>query len=156
MPTMRRLPTSAFALVLLLVFAPTPADARARHTEFTGGIGIVNPCNGEVIVGTGPVKIVYVESAAGTHFVVHHSFMVKTEGSLGNDYVLSLMANGQFDAPTGGGPGFIFFDVPVHSEVISNGGAPNFSFDLGVRVFVANGVATGSILIGPSATVCHG
>ena len=86
----------------------------------------------------------------------HHSFKVKAEGDQGNEYVISLLANEDFDAPTGGGPGFTFFDLPVHAEVITKGRAPNFSSDLGVRVFVSNGKATGSILIGPQETTCHG
>jgi len=106
------------------------------------------------VAGTCPTKIVFVERMGG--FVVHWTFKVKTTGSLGNRYALSFVANGQFAAPTGSGPGFTFFDVPVHSEVISLGGAPNFSLELGIRVFVAGGAATGSLFIGPSSTTCHG
>jgi len=47
-------------------------------------------------------------------------------------------------------------DVPVHSEISSRGGGPNFDLDLGIRVFVVNGVPTGALFIGRADTVCHG
>jgi hypothetical protein len=130
---------AVFALVLVAALAPAPAGAGATHTSFTGGIGIVNPCNGEVVIGTGPVNIVYQESGGDTHFVAHFTMRVKTLGSLGTPYVMAFEANEQFDSPSGSiSPGVTFFDAPVHSEVISRGGPPNFDFDLGVRVFVVN------------------
>ena len=70
--------------------------------------------------------------------------------------MLGFEANGQFAAPTGTGSGFYFFDVPVHSEISSRGGGPNFDLDLGIRVFVVNGVPTGALFIGRADTVCHG
>ena len=145
---------STLVLVLLATVGVAGASAKAQHTQFTGSIGIANPCNGETVSGTGPTRIVYVERKGG--FVVHFTFKVTTTGSLGHTYVLSFVANGQFAAPSGSGAGFTFFDVPVHSQVVSKGSAPNFSFELGVRIFVAGGVATGASFIGPSSTTCHG
>ena len=155
---MKRLSTiallSGLVLVLLATVGVAGASAKAKHTQFTGGVGITNPCNGETISGTGPVKVVYAARKGG--LAVHLTFKVKTTGSLGNRYVLSFVANGQFAAPSGSGPEFTFFDVPVHSQVVAKGGAPNFAFQLGVRIFVAGAAATGATFIGPSSTTCHG
>ncbi len=48
------------------------------------------------------------------------------------------------------------FDLPVNGQVITKVGAPNFEWDLGIRVFVVNGQATGALFIGPATTTCHG
>ena len=45
---------SALVLVLLGTVGVAGASAKAQHTQFTGGIGIANPCNGETVSGTGP------------------------------------------------------------------------------------------------------
>jgi hypothetical protein len=128
--------------------------ASNSHTAFPGGVGVTSPCNGEGVSGTGPVKIVYVES--DDHFVVHFSFKASGVGNQGNSYQFSFEGNGQFDAPTGVSGALSWFDVPVNGEVITKGGAPNFDWDLGIRVFVVNGHATGALFIGPSTTTCHG
>jgi hypothetical protein len=126
----------------------------AKHTQFTGGVGLTNPCNGETLTATGPVKVVYHEQANG--FVVHLTFKARGTGSLGNRYLLSYVANGRFAAPTGSGAGFTFFDVPTHAQAVSRGPAPNFAVQQPMRVFVAGGAATGATLLGPATTTCHG
>jgi hypothetical protein len=113
----------------------------AKHTKFTGTVGLS---------ATGPVKVVYHEKA--TRFVVHLTFKARGTGSLGNRYLLSYVANGRFAAPTGSG----FFDVPARAQAVSRGPAPNFAIKQPIRVFVANGAATGATLLGPATTTCHG
>jgi hypothetical protein len=122
----------------------------AKHTKFTGTVGLTNPCNSETLSATGPVKVVYHEKA--TRFVVHLTFKARGTGSLGNRYLLSYVANGRFAAPTGSG----FFDVPARAQAVSRGPAPNFAIKQPIRVFVANGAATGATLLGPATTTCHG
>jgi hypothetical protein len=156
---MKRFIVSTAALLALAATAGVTnlRAAGATHTTFTGGVGATNPCNGEGFSASGPVDIVYVADADASHFVVHLTFKATGVGNQGNTYRTSFVANDQFDAPTGtGGPGVTFFDVPVNGEVITKGGAPNFEWDLGIRVFVVGGQATGPLFIGPSSTTCHG
>ena len=143
----------------LLVISSSVAVATLRangasHTEFTSIVGLQNPCNGEIVFGTGPTKIVYLEG--DDHFVVHWTFkMPSAVGDQGNTYLINFVANGQFAEPSGSVGNVTFFDVPVHSVVVTKGDAPNFDFDLGIRVYVVNGQATGSLFIGPASTTCH-
>lgn len=142
------------AAVLILAMSAGLTAASNAHTAFTGGVGVANPCNGEGVSGTGPVKIVYVESDG--HYVVHFTFKAAGVGSAGNTYQFSFAGNQQFDAPTSVSGNVSIFELPVDGEVITKGGAPNFEWDLGVRIFVVNGKATGAIFIGPATTTCHG
>jgi hypothetical protein len=147
---------TAAALVLgVVALGTTGVSAQATHTAFVGGIGFVNPCNGEIVAGTGPVKIVYAESPSG-HITLHSTFKVHVEGSLGNQYVMSFIGNETFDAPSGSGPGYVYFDSPIHGEVVAKGKALNFSWDIYGRTFVVGGVATGGLFINPSTTTCQG
>ena len=150
---MKRSIALGVALLATVMTAGLGAASNA-HTSFTGGLGFTNPCNGEGIGATGPTKIVYVED--DDHFVVHWSFKATGVGSQGNTYQFSFSANGQFTAPTTDDGIVSTFDLPVHGQAITKGGAPNFDWDLGIRVFVVNGKATGSLFIGPSTTTCHG
>ena len=146
-----------FALTAVLLALSLSAGLRAAsnaHTSFTGGVGVSNPCNGESVSGTGPVKIVYVEDDG--HFVVHFSFKAAGVGVAGNSYQFSFLGTEQFDAPTSVNGNVSIFDLPVNGQVITRGGAPNFEWDLGIRVFVVNGRATGATFIGPATTTCHG
>jgi hypothetical protein len=130
-------------------------SAQATLTEFTGSIGFMNPCNGEIVVGTGPVKIIYAANDAG-QITIHSTFRVHAEGDQGNQYVMSFVSNANVDAPSGIGPGYVYFDSPVHGQVVAQGSAPNFAWDIYSRIFVANGMAVGSMFIGPSTTTCQG
>jgi hypothetical protein len=127
----------------------------ASHTEFTSVVIFVNPCNGEAVTGQGPTKIVYLERDG--HAVVHWTFrMPSAVGDKGNTYRIQFVANEQFDVPSGSSGNVNWFDLRVHSEVITEGDAPNYDWDLGIRVFVVNGTPTGSQFIGPHTTTCHG
>jgi hypothetical protein len=144
----------AITIALALCASVGLTAASNSHTAFPGGVGVVNPCNGEGVTGTGPVQIVYVESDG--HFAVHFNFKATGVGSQGNTYLFSFEGNGQFDAPTGVSGNVSTFDVPVNGVVVTKGSAPNFEWDLGIRIFVVNGHATGALFIGPSTTMCRG
>jgi hypothetical protein len=145
-----------FAFAAFVGVAGTTINAAADHTQFNGGVGIGNPCNGEGVTGTGPVNIVYVENGSGD-FTLHLTFMSRNGvGTQGNKYVMNFVANEHFDAPTSQNGNVSFFILPVHAEVVSKGGAPNFEYDAFVSISVVNGHANGAALIGPVTTTCHG
>jgi hypothetical protein len=156
----RTIATTTTLLAILLIGSWTGLIAApATHTQFTGTVGLLNACEGlnEFVVVAGPQDNLYVASDDGSHFVIHLVLHATGTGNKGNAYNVLFEANGQFDAPTGtDGPGVTFFDVPIHAEVITKGGAPNFDWDLGIRVFVFNGEIVGSFLIGPETRACHG
>ena len=87
---------------------------------------------------------------------MHFSFKAAGVGAAGNAYQFSFEGTEQFEAPTSVSGNVLIFDLPVNGQVITRGGAPNFEWDLGIRVFVVNGQATGAFFIGPSTTTCHG
>ena len=149
---MKRAIALGVALVATVMTAGLSA-AGNTHSSFGGGLGATNPCNGEGISATGPIKIVYVEDDG--HYVVHFSFKATGVGNQGNTYQFTFSANGQFAEPTTDNGTVSTFELPVNGQAISKGGAPNFEWDLGIRVFVVNGKATGAFFIGPSTTTCH-
>ena len=153
---MKRFISMSAVAVVCAMFAGAALRAEAVHTGFVGGVGFQNPCNGEIVIGTGPVKIVYSENENGAHYVMHSTFRVKAVGSLGNEYVVSFETNEQFDAPSGSGQGYIYFDSPINGQVTAKGKALNFKWDLYARTYVSNGVATGGQFIGPSTAECQG
>jgi hypothetical protein len=142
------------AAVLIVSMSAGLRAAGNAHTAFTGGVGVANPCNGEGVGATGPVKIVYVEDDG--HHVVHFTFKAAGVGEAGNSYLFTFAGNQQFEAPTSVSGNVSIFDMPVDGQVITKGGAPNFEWDLGVRIFVVDGKATGATFIGPATTTCHG
>ena len=151
---MKRLSQFTIAVVLLVISSAV-VSAQATHTTFTGGIFFQSPCNGEIVVGPGPVKIVYAKDPSG-RVTIHSTLRVQTYGDQGNPYVISFATNATFDAPSGGGEGYMYYDAPVSGEVVATGGAADFSWDLYNRLFVVDDVVTGSVFIGPSTTVCRG
>ena len=150
---MTRRMSLSFALLAAVMTAGLSA-ASNTHSSFAGGLGTTNPCNGEGIGASGPIKIVYVENDG--HFVVHLSFKATGVGNQGNTYQFSFSANQQFAAPTTDDGTLSTFDLPVDGQAITKGGAPNFEWDLGIRVFVVDGQAVGAVFIGPATTTCHG
>jgi hypothetical protein len=144
-------------LVACVALATSPAIAAgAARAEFGGGAGFFNSCNSEFVSGTGPITIVYIDH--GDSFSVHFTFQIRNAvGNKGNTYVMNFIANGDFDAPSFIGAGFTRFDVPLHSEIVSKGGAPNFELDAIMQVFVnSSGQPVGAFFAGPSSTTCHG
>jgi hypothetical protein len=147
--------TVGIAILTCLALSTTGLSAQATHTGFTGGIGFINPCNGEVVIGSGPVKIVFAETPSG-QISIHSTFNVAAEGSQGNTYVMSFVSNAKFDAPSGTGPGYVYFDAPIHGQVVATAKALNFAWSIYGRLFVVDGIVTGSMFIGPSTTTCQG
>jgi hypothetical protein len=64
--------------------------------------------------------------------------------------------NGQFDAPTQDFGSFQAFDLLFRSVFLSQEQAPNIEVEGTIRVFVADGQATGSLITSITATTCHG
>jgi hypothetical protein len=105
------------AVVLVLTSGVSTIQAAgASHNSFTGIVGfLVNPCNGESVVASGPVKLVYTEG--DDNFGPHLNFKAKGTGNQGNDYNVSYEANAHFDAPSAVlGGGITQSDVPTHGE----------------------------------------
>jgi len=155
------LKTARVAIIALLgaVLTPLALGAGAQQTQFTGFFGIINGCNVEVVVVTGAVKITYHTNQTGgeqTHYNINLRFKGTGEGSLGNHYHMSFIANGQFDAPTQDFGSFQVFDLPYRSVFISQGHAPNIEVEGTIRVFVAGGQATGALITSITSTTCHG
>ena len=144
--------TFGITLALALCTAVGVRAASNAHTAFGGTVGVTNPCNAEFVGAAGPVKIVYVEGE--DHFVVHLTFKAAGVGNQGNSYQFSFVANGQFDAPTAVS-GTTQFVVPVHGRVVTKGKAPNFDWDLNIRVHVIGGQPVGAFFEGPATTTCH-
>ena len=127
------------------------AASVGRH-EFIGSTSFTNPCNGETIVMSGPVTIVY---HLGAQHTIHSTAKMTGIGSLGNTYHFMRGANGQFAAPTAVMGSSLVFEVPFHGELISTGSAPNIAVSGTTTVFVENGqpLATRSLV---DAGTCHG
>ena len=99
------------------------ATAGAVTQKFVGPFGGTSPCNGEFVFGSGPGHAVYEQNDG--HFVLHFAMRVKATGSLGNDYLLAVTANEQFEAPTLTFPdGTTAFDLPVRLLAVSHGARP--------------------------------
>jgi hypothetical protein len=146
------------ANLTLLPAVPALADG-AQHTQFTGFFGFINGCNGDAVLVTGTVKITYHANQTGggqTHYNINHNFQGTGEGSLGNHYHMSFIANDQFEAPTQDFGSFQVFDLPYRAVFLSQGQAPNIEVEGTIRVFVADGQATGSLITSITATTCHG
>ena len=84
---MKRAIALGVALVATVMTAGLSA-ASNTHSSFGGGLGVTNPCNGEGVGATGPIKIVYVEDDG--HYVVHFSFKATGVGNQGNAYQFKL------------------------------------------------------------------
>ena len=152
---------SRVALVALLVtnLIPLALADGAWQTQFTGFFGILNGCNGEAVVVNGTVKITYHANQTDggqSHYNINLRFMGTGDGSQGNPYHMSFIANDQFDAPTQDFGSFQAFDLPYRSVFISQGQAPNIEVEGTIRVFVVDGQAVGALITSITATNCQG
>jgi len=153
---------ATWAAVLLLCSTPIAGTARAdgnARIDFPISVFFPNPCNSENVSLHGAVDVMYHTNAAGggAHYSVHVEFKGKGSGNQGNDYVVSLIANGNFDAPTGTVGTTLHFLMPYHAEFISKGKAPNFSLEGTIDVGVDNGVPTNIVIVLPFVNaVCKG
>ena len=152
---MRRLALVISTFALAAGIAAGIASAGAVTQKFEGPFGGFSPCNGEFVFGTGPGHAVYQENKG--HFALHFAMRVKATGSFGNEYLLAVTANGQFDAPTLTFPdGVTAFDMPVRLVAVSHGSAPNYQSLFTVRIFVFDGAPVGSTFLGPATETCLG
>jgi hypothetical protein len=118
--------------------------------HFGGSVGVGNPCNGEGVSGPVDATAVVNRQANGKngHVNAHLSFHGTLTGTAGNTYQLSAVANGKSDDVNTG-----TYFIPYHAQVAGLGGAPNFTFDGIIRVFVnADGEPTGANFASISAT----
>jgi hypothetical protein len=131
--------------VLMLAFAflaSSTLAAETTHFSFPGQIGMFNPCDGSVVIVKGTNTVDYHENTSenGTHAVVHIRFEGIGQDSAGNPFATSFNAKSHFDAVASS------YDLPFHSVWIGQG-APNFSMDGTVRVFVTDGSAVGAGIV---------
>ena len=158
-----KLATWAAASVLLVSSTVIPSMARAdgnARIEFPISVFFPNPCNSENVSLQGAADVMYHTNptgAGGAHYVVEVRFKGKGSGNLGNDYVVSLLANGQFDAPTSTVGSTLHFQTTYHAEFISKGNAPNFSLEGTIDVGVDNGKPINIVIVLPFVNaVCKG
>ena len=140
--TKRYLPILAVGLVFVLSSTLT-AQTDSSQTDkqgFVSTIGFTNPCNQAVVQASAPTKIDYHENSTGEgpHANIHFQIEANGQDSAGNPYRISLEANGQYDAIAD------WYDLPFHSVWAGQQGAPSFSLNGMMRVFVKNGELNGS------------
>jgi hypothetical protein len=154
---LRRLAAASLAAVALTAVTAGAAHAGAVTQRFEGSLGGPSPCNDEFVLGSGPGHATYQESQGGTRFFLLFGMKVNGTGSLGNDYLLDVMASAQFDSPSLTLPGgTLAFDMPVRLVAVSHGDAPNYESLFTVRIFVFNHQPVGSTFLGPATSTCHG
>jgi hypothetical protein len=158
-----RLATWAAASVLLVSCSVIPSMARAdgnARIDFPINVFFPNPCNSENVSLQGAADVMYhtnTTGAGGNHYGVEVRFKGTGTGNLGNNYVVSLLANGQFDAPTSTVGTTLHFQTTYHAEFISKGKAPNFSLEGTIDVGVDNGVPVNIVIVLPFVNaVCKG
>ena len=118
-----------------------------------------NPCNNENVSLKGPADVTYHTNttSGGAHYSVHVSFKGTGSGNKGNDYVVTLTANGDFDAPSSTVGTTLHFQMPYHAEFVSKGKAPNFSLEGTIDVGVDNGKPVNIVIVFPFVNaVCKG
>jgi hypothetical protein len=157
-----KLATWAAASVLLVTSSGIAGLARADgNARFSFPISVFfpNPCNNENVGLQGAVDVTYHTNAAGggAHYSVHVRFKGNGTGNQGNAYNVSLMANGDFDAPTSTIGTTLHFQMPYHAEFISKGKAPNFSLEGTIDVGVDNGQPVNIVIVLPFVNaICKG
>lgn len=133
--------------VLLCLFAGSALGQRTTANQFNCVSGFTVPCNGEFVEVRGLCRFVYhfEESENGPHHVIQAVLHAKGTGVFGNDYVLNMVAGGQFSAPTVDfGNGLLRFDMPLHA--VQNSEDAGIEMELtGIwRIFVRDGRVVGA------------
>jgi len=150
---------ASLLLASSLIAGGARADGNAR-IEFPITVFFPNPCNGENVSLQGAADVTYHTNptgTGGTHYGVEVRFKGDGTGNQGNAYVVSLMANGQFDAPTSTVGSTLHFQMTYHAEFISKGKAPNFSLEGQIDVGVDNGQPVNLVIVLPFVNaVCKG
>jgi hypothetical protein len=157
-----KLATWAAVSVLLVSSSVIAGIARADGTariEFPISVFFPNPCNSENVSLQGAANVTYHTNPAGpaTVYVVQVNFNGKGSGNQGNGYVVTLLAGGQFNAPTSTVGNTLHFQMPYHAEFISKGKAPDFSLGGTIDVGVQNGQPVNIVIVLPFVNaVCRG
>jgi hypothetical protein len=144
----------ATLLLSLIPVNANPAPVSVDNTfTFGGTFGLVNPCNSELVTGNITIRIVVTTTQTGngeTKVNVHHSSHGLLTGNQGNEYQISRIAKGQFDAISNE------YIIPWRGEFVGKGDAPNFSADATLRVFTnANNEPVGSQGLLPVVRTCN-
>ena len=147
--TTRHLPVLLLALVAV---CSTTLAAEEGHNSYSGQIGMYNPCNGAVVIVNGMNFARVHENARGqgqVHVTVHLRFTGDGEDqSSGQEYRTILVAKGAFKAEADS------YDIPYCSLWVGRHGAPSFSMDGTLRVWVQGGVPQGDGIV-TYDTVCR-
>lgn len=145
--TKRYLPILAIGLVF--VFSSTLTAANEQQ-GFASNLGLYNPCNNSLVLVKGPTKIDYHENSTGdgTHANVHFQIEANGQDASGNPYRTNLEGNGQFSAVAAS------YDLPFHSVWTGQQGAPSFTLNGTLRVFVSNGALAGAAVVGIDPPAC--
>ncbi len=158
-----KLVTWAAASLLVVSSSVIASSARAdgnARIEFPVNVFFPNPCNNENVNLQGASDVMYHTNPTGnggTHYGVHVRFKGNGSGNQGNDYNVTLMANGEFDAPSSTIGTTLHFQMTYHAEFISKGKAPNFSLEGVIDVGVDNGQPTTIVIVLPFVNaVCKG
>jgi len=154
--------SSVFALALFFALSLTCASAAraggATRTLIASGIGLANPCSGEIVIVEGPGQTIYEENLTedgATHYQINGVFRGTGTGSFGNVYHVSLRQGGQFDAPTEDFGSYQTFLTNYKADFVSEGTAPNFSAEGTLKVFVAGGQSVGGIITSLTVSRCQ-
>jgi len=110
----------------------------ATHANFpTASVFAVSPCNGEGVLLSGPLDVIFHanQNGAGVHVNINSTFHGTGTGDQGNDYVVPAVGGDQFDVATADGT----YIIPFHAEVISTGAAPNYAVEGTDTVIVLGG-----------------
>ena len=139
--TKHYLPILAVGFVFFLT---TSLAAQNLTQAFTSGLALPSPCDGSRVEGQGPTKIDYHVNATGDGFhpTVHIQIQANSPDGSSISYRANFEGNGQFDAVIASGS----YDVPFHSVWAGQQGAPNFTFDGTVHVFVRDGNLSGALI----------
>jgi len=142
--TTRHLPV---LLMALIAFCSTTLAADEGHASYSGQIGMYNPCNQDVVIVSGMnfARSYYNYRRHGdTHITIHLRFTGEGEDqSTGQEYRTILVAKGEFHEEAAS------YDIPFRSLWMGRHGAPSFSMDGTLRVWVQAGVPQGDAILWP-------
>lgn len=136
-------------LVVCVLFLTATLSAQNTTQGFDSNLTYPNPCNASGVQIKGPTTIDYHENPTGVapHVTVHLRIDANGQDGSGSPYGTTLEASRQFDTATSK------YDFPFHSVWIGKAGAPNFTLDGTVRVWVTNGAPAGSTIVVNDPTI---
>jgi len=122
----------------LAVLCSVSLAAEEGSSSYPGQIGMFNTCNNGVVIVDGVNNVRIHENARDheeIHVTIHLRFVGTGEDQLGMPYRTVLIAKGQFKTAAAS------YDIPYRSMWIGQKGAPSFSMNGTLRVWVDAGVA---------------